>query len=342
VAASLGAVAIGTETDGSLVCPGSINGVVSFKPTVGLVSRTHVVPISHSQDTPGPMGRSVADVAALLNGMAGSDAADPATKEADAKKTDYLKAIKSASLRGLRVGVFHKDSDPPDDEDALFAKTVAALKKAGAVVVPVTMPEIPFDKAGALELMVLLTELKADMNAYLATTPAAVKTRSLADVIAFNDATPRETALFGQELFHAAELAKGLDDADYKMAHGDLLRMAKDEGLDAIFARDKLDVLVMATDGPSWRIDLIKGDNSSGSASFLPAVAGYPHLTVPMGYVRGLPVGLSFIGEAWDDAKVLRAGAAFEKATKARVAPAYVPSLESAPDAAAAFAPVNR
>jgi amidase len=340
VAASLGAVAIGTETDGSLVCPGSINGIVSLKPTVGLVSRTHVVPISHTQDTPGPMGRSVADVAALLTTMAGSDPADKATAEADKHKTDYLKALQGASLKGVRIGILHKDSTPPDEEDVVFAKALAAMKKAGAVIVPVNFDPPSADRAGALELAVLLTELKAYLNAYLATLPPAVKTRTLADVIAFDDSTPRETALFGHDLFVTADKTNGLDDPDYTRALTEVRAMARDNGLDAIFAENKIDVLVRETDEPSWRVDLVKGDNDGSETAFLPAVAGYPHLTVPMGYVKGLPVGLSFIGKPWSEAQLLAFGATFEKETHARKAPTYQPSIEATSDAEVAFKPL--
>jgi len=226
VAASLAAAAIGTETDGSLVCPGSLDGIVSLKPTVGLVSRTHVIPISHSQDTPGPMGRNVADVAALLTVMAGSDPADPATRDADAHRTDYLAAIAQAGLSGKRIGVAHTDSVPATDEDRIFDGAVAAMRNAGAVIIAVKFTPPDPKTSGDAELLELETELKTDLNLYLATTPTGVKTRTLADVIAFDDSSPRETALFGQDLFVAAEKTKGLSDPAYRKARALLLRVS--------------------------------------------------------------------------------------------------------------------
>jgi len=340
VAASLAAAAIGTETDGSLVCPGSVNGIVSLKPTVGLVSRRYVVPISHSQDTPGPMGRSVADVAILLTAMAGTDAADSATASANARKTDYFAALAHARLGGKRIGVLHTDNSPAAEEDAVFARAVLALKKAGAVLVPVSYVPPDAKTSGDAELLELETELKVDLDSYLAATPPSVTTRSLAEIIAFDDANAREHALFGQDIFVAAVKTGGLRDAAYLQARALLAKLAR--GLDKMLQDNRLDALAMPTDEPSWRIDLVKGDNDSSNTSFLPAIAGYPHLTVPMGYVRGLPVGLSFIGRPWSEASLLGLGAAFERATHARHAPAFRPSLESAPDALAALRPVTR
>lgn len=339
IAASLAAAGVGTETDGSLVCPGSLNGIVSLKPTVGLVSRTHVIPISHSQDTPGPMGRSVADVAALLTVMAGSDSADRATAQADAHRADYRAGIADASLESKRIGILHSDSTPPSDADRLFARAVAAIKQSGGVVVQVKFTPPDAKAAGDAELLELETELKVDLGAYLATTPRVVSARSLDDVIAFDRASARETALFGQDIFEAAEKTKGLSDPAYVKARAFLVKVARTDGLDKIFRDNRIDALVSPTDEPAWRIDLAKGDNDSSNTSFLPAVAGYPHLTVPMGYLHELPVGVSFIGPAWSEAKLLALGAAFERATHARHAPTYLPSLETSPAATAAFAP---
>lgn len=341
VAASLAAAAVGTETDGSLVCPGSLDGIVSLKPTVGLVSRTHVVPISHSQDTPGPMGRSVADVAALLTGIAGTDAADPATRDADVHRADYVAAIARASLNGKRIGVVHTDAVPATEEDRLFDFAVAAMRRAGAIIVPIKFAPPDPKAAGDAELLELETELKVDLNRYLATMPPAVKTRTLADLIAFDNASPRETALFGQDIFLAAEKTKGLSDPAYLKARAFLLRIARADGLDHMLGSYKVDALVMPTDEPAWRTDAVKGDNDSSNTSFLPAVAGYPHLTVPMGYIRDLPVGISFIGRAWSEATLLALGAAFETATHARHAPTYIPSEETTPAVGAAFAPLH-
>jgi amidase len=340
VAASLAAAAVGTETDGSLVCPGSLNGIVSLKPTVGLVSRTHVVPISHSQDTPGPMGRSVADVALLLTAMAGSDPADRATAPADAHRVDYAAAIAGASFAGTRIGILHADGVPPTEEDRIFARAAAAMKKGGAVIVPVKYTPPDPKAAGDAELAGLETELKVDLDTYLSTTPPSVQTRTLASVIAFDSEEPRENALFGQDIFIAAEKTRGLSDPAYIKARAVLVQIAR--GLDRLLDDNRVDALVMRTDDPSWRIDLVKGDNDSSNTSFLPAIAGYPHLTVPMGFVQGLPVGISFIGRGWSEAKLLALGEAFERATHARHPPAYLPSLEMTPAAKAAFAPFAR
>jgi amidase len=339
IAASLAAVGVGTETDGSITCPSSINGLVGLKPTVGLVSRTHVVPISHSQDTPGPMGRSVADVAALLNGIAGSDPADAQTANADAHKIDYLAALKGASLKGKRLGVLKAAARGDDPiQDALFDHAVKVLENAGATVVAVTDYK-PDRRIGASEGLVLFTELKADLNAYLATTPASVKYRTLADLIAFNKNDPRELGLFQQEGFERGEKTKGLNDKKYLAAAALAKRLAGPEGIDKIIATHHLDAIVMPSYGPSPRTDIVTGDHISGGSSGLAAVAGYPHLTVPMGYEKGMPVGISFIGGAWTEAKLLQLGAAYEAASHERKAPTYPASIEGTAPYAALLAP---
>jgi len=331
-AASLAAAAIGTETDGSVICPSSISGIVGLKPTVGLVSRSRVVPISVSQDTAGPMARNVADAAALLNVIAGSDPTDPATAEADAHRTDYTAALSKPSLKGVRLGVFHVEGGGASAATAeAFAAAVAVLKAQGAEVIELKPVKVP-DAIGEDELTVLLTELKSGMNAYLATT--AAKTRTLADVIAFNRANQRETVLFGQDLFEKADATTG-DATKARAESRDFARATLDKLLDD----NKLDALITASGSPSWRIDVLRGDRDAGESASLPAVAGYPHLTVPMGYVQGLPVGISFIGAAWSDAKLLAIGNAYEQASHKRVAPRFIPSLESTPENSRAFAP---
>ena len=342
IAASLAAVGVGTETDGSVTCPSSINGLVGLKPTVGLVSRTHIVPISHSQDTAGPMGRSVEDVALLLTAMAGSDPADPATREADTHRADYAAALAKADLKGVRLGVLvYATGLSPAGVDAAFAKAIETVLKArGAEIVELKDYKPPAD-LGEKEFLVLGTELKADLNAYLASTPASVKTRTLAEVIAFNATTPRETVLFGQDIFEQAEQAKGLDDAAYRAARADGQREAGPDGIDKLLADNHLDALIAPSYGPSGKIDLAGGDRIGGRSSTLPAVSGYPHLTVPMGQVGGLPVGLSFIGPAWSEARLLGLGYAYEQASHARKPPTYIPSLESTAETKAAFAPAR-
>ncbi len=314
VAAELAAAAIGTETDGSVVCPASVNGIVGLKPTVGLVSRARVVPISHSQDTPGPMTHSVTDAALLLAAMAGTDPADPATKDADAHVADYVAALDVHALRGKRLGVMRFEAGFHPETDAVFAHALLVLQRAGATLVEIDA--LPGAKAiGPAERTVLLTELKAGLNAYLASTPPAVKTRTLADLIAFNLAhADRELGLFGQDSFEQAEATGGLDDPAYQAARALSLKLAGTEGIDWMLAQYKVDALVAPTEAPAWVVDTVNGDHFLGNTSTLPAVAGYPHLTVPMGMVFGLPVGLSLVGPAWSEARLLGFGFAFEQA----------------------------
>jgi amidase len=334
VAAGLAAAAVGTETDGSIVSPSDVCGIVGLKPTVGLVSRTHVVPIAASQDTPGPMTRCVADAALLLAAMAGRDPADRATAAADGRRAEYGAALSKGALNGARLGVWRPRRAAPATLGR-FDDALDALREGGADLVMFPDFRRP-KKIGALEMQVLLTELKAGLDFYLTTTPLSVKTRTLADIIAFNRGEPRELALFGQELFEAAALTHGSKDLGYRAALRNSRRMAR-RRLDAALIGHKLDAIVTVTGAPSWRVDLVRGDdNSSGESTTLPAVAGYPHLTVPMGDVKGLPLGLSFIGPAWSDARLLSLGYAFEQATKARLAPKFLPSLED--DAARDFA----
>jgi len=328
VAVAIGLVpaAIGTETDGSIVCPASVNGVVGFKPTVGLVSRTHIVPISHSQDTAGPMTTTVEDAAMILSAIAGSDPADPATVEADARKVDYRAALDANSLSGARIGVMRFLNGYSDEAQAVFEQNLQALRDAGAVLVEITDgPDM--QAIGRGEIQVLMTELKADMAAYLASTdPTQVPYRTLADLIAFNDGEPRETVLFGQERFIAAEATQGLDDPAYIQARADSLRLAGPEGIDRLMREHRVVALIAPTTSRAWTNDRDDDDDGQGSASRLAAVAGYPHLTVPMGFDRGMPVGLSFIGGKWDDARILSLGHAYELRTHARRPPPARPA----------------
>jgi len=321
IAASLAAVAVGTETDGSVVCPSAMNGLAGLKPTLGLVSRTHVVPISHSQDTPGPMGRSVKDVAILFSGMIGDDPVDPATKGADKYRKDYAAGLSKDALKGKRIGYWKPDM--ADDLAGRFEKALDELRAAGATLVEVKMPKL--DGLGDAEGTVLYTELKVDMDLYLASTPASVKTRTLDQVIAFNEANKAaEMPFFGQESFYKAQKTKGLSDPEYTQARAKSLRLASVEGIDWMLKQANAEVLVTPTYGTPWLSDPAHGDQFAGpSASELPAVSGYPHLTVPMGLVNGLPAGLSFIGTAYSDGLLLRTGYAYEQASKARVVPQY-------------------
>jgi amidase len=328
-AAHLAPLTIGTETDGSIVCPASINGVVGFKPTLGLVSRSLIIPISHSQDTAGPMTQTVRDAALMLTAMAGNDLSDPSTVEADKRKTDYAAQLSTDALKGMRLGVMR---DRVGGNAAIKAKFEAALeqmKAAGAEIVDIADTRKGLEGLGEAEFEVLLYELKADLNAYLAKAAPAVKTRTLEQVIAFNTATAAELRWFGQDIFELAQAKGGLDDPKYQEALAKSKRLAREEGIDRLLKENKVDLLIAPTTGVAWKTDLVNGDQYSGpSASQLPAVAGYPHLTVPMGAIEGLPLGISFIGTAWDDAKVLRAGYAFEQTSKARKAPTYLKSIE--------------
>lgn len=314
VAAGLAWAAIGSETDGSITCPASVNGIVGFKPTVGLVSRTHVAPISHSQDTVGPMTTSVHDAALMLSAMAGSDMADPATAEADSRKVDYASGLAAASLKGVRFGVLRKQVGTHPKLTALFDAALADLKRAGAELVEISVDLPP--EMGRDETTVLLYELRTDLGAYLRSLPGKPPISSLADAIAFNKANPAELRWFGQDTFEEAEAMT--DEAVYKKARENSLRLAGRDGIDKLLADNRVSFLVAPTGAPAWPIDLVTGDHSiDAGAGNLAAIAGYPHLTVPMGAVEGLPIGLSIMGGKWDDARVLNAGAAYERARSA-------------------------
>ena len=318
IAAGMAWAAIGTETDGSITCPASMNGIVGFKPTVGLVSRTYVVPISHSQDTPGPMTASVADAALVLSVIAGSDPLDPATAEADKHKQDYTLGLGTSSLKGVRIGVLRKQSGKHPGVNKLFDQAQADLTAAGAILVPIDY-DFP-DAMGTDEGTVLYFELREDMGKYLSALPGNIAPKSLADVIAFNRANAAtELRWFGQDSFERAE--KNIDRAAYDKARANSFRLAGPEGIDALLAKNNVVALIAPTEGPAWMIDLVTGDHfSSVGAGSLAAIAGYPHLTVPMGQVEGMPVGLSFMGPQWGDKGVLDLGAAYERARTAVLA----------------------
>jgi amidase len=340
VAAGMVPAAIGTETDGSVTCPAAVTGIVGFKPTVGLVSRTHVVPISHSQDTPGPFARTVREAAMVLSAMAGSDPADAATAEADRRRADYAAALSDTALQGKRIGVMRFASGFGTDE--AFEEALNTLRAQGATLVEIKEFE-GRGEIGENEFAVLLAELKADMNAYLATTPPTVTTRTLADLIAFNKAhAPREMPFFDQDTFEEAEKTKGLDDPAYKKARETSLRMAGKEGIDRLLKANNVVALVGPTMPAAWLIDAVNGDQiSGGGGGSLAAVAGYPHLTVPMGHVKGLPVGLSFIGPQWADALILSLGFDYEQASQKRLEPRFLPSIEESPEIAPLLEPAR-
>lgn len=319
VAAGEAWAAIGTETDGSITCPASVNGIVGFKPTVGLVSRTYVAPISHSQDTPGPMAGSVRDAALMLNAIAGPDPADAATADARAHLADFAAGLAAASLKGVRIGVMRRQAGDNAKVLALFDHALADLKAAGAELVEIDYRPDP--AMGRDEFTVLLYELREDLGAYLAALPGNPPVRSLADVIAFDNAhAESEMRWFGQDTFELAE--KTTDKAAYEKARADSLRLAGAEGIDKLLADNQVAALAAPTEGPAWPIDMVtEAHGLSGiGAGSLAAIAGYPHLSVPMGAVEGLPVGLSFIGAKWDDQHMLELGAAYERARTAVLA----------------------
>jgi amidase len=337
IAAGLAAVAIGTETDGSITCPAAMTGIVGLKPTVGLVSRTHIVPITAAQDTAGPMTRTVADAAAVLAAIAGSDPADPATAQADARKADYLAALDREALKGARIGVWHAWKGRSPRTDAVFEAALETLKAQGAVLVELEGPaDAVMTAIGQAELQLMTADFGPALDAYLATTPAAVKTRTLADIVAFNRAEPRELALFGQEIFE--EAAALPDDPDRAKKRADLTRLSR-ETLDGMLAEQKLDAIVSPSGGPPSIVDPVNGGMFFGSPSRLPAVSGHPHLTVPMGYVLDLPVGISFLGPAWSEPRLLALGFAYEQASRARREPQFPPHVGSRPEVGRAYDP---
>ncbi len=327
MAASLAAVAVGTETDGSITSPASVASLVGIKPTVGLVSRAGVIPIAHSQDTAGPMTRTVADAAVLLTAMAGSDTRDPATALADQKKADYTQFLNRSGLQGKRVGVVRGQLTSSGElVAALVESQLAVLKAQGATLVEVA--EVPnVAKCADTELTVLLYELKADMATYLADYGPGAPLKTLADVIAFNDQhRTQEMRYFGQEHFVNAQTKGGLDSKEYIEALANNHHYAREEGIDQVMKEHQLDALVAPTCGPAWLTDFINGDASGGSFTTPAAVAGYPHITVPCGFVQGLPVGLSFVASAWAEGPLIAMAYAYEQASLQRRAPTYAKS----------------
>jgi amidase len=328
VSANLCVAGVGTETDGSVVCPSSANGLAGLKPTVGLVSRTGIIPISHSQDTAGPMARTVRDVAILLGAMAGADPEDAATVDAWGKQfSDYTKFLDPAGLKGARLGVVRKYFGFNDAVDRLMETLLGEMKQAGAEIVdPADIPTIgKFDES---ELTVFYYELKEDLAAYLARrSGSAVK--SLKDVIAFNELNrDREMPYFGQDLFLKAEQKGPLTSKEYLDALALNRQLSRAEGIDLVMDKWKLDALVAPTGGPAWITDLINGDHVAGGSSSAAAVAGYPNINVTGGYLWGLPVGISFFGRAWSEPTLLKIAYSFEQLSKARQKPRFLPTID--------------
>jgi len=327
IAADLAVVAVGTETDGSIVCPSSANGLVGIKPTVGLVSRSGIIPISASQDTAGPMARSVTDAATLLTVLAGYDPNDPATAPMQSRPAlDYRQFLKRDSLKGTRIGVMRQNAGFHEEVDVLLERTIETLRAQGAIVVdPVNIPtQSKFDSE---EQTVLLYEFKDGLNRYLDQRGATP--RSLAELIAYNEREKsREMPIFGQELFVSAQKKGPLNTPEYVESRERARRLAGAEGIDAALQSEHLDALIAPTMGPAWITDWVNGDHFvGGGTSSAPAVAGYPHITVPMGFVRGLPVGLSFVASAWSEPRLIAYAFAFEQTTHARQTPRFTPRL---------------
>jgi amidase len=328
VAANLAALAIGTETDGSVVCPSSANSLVGIKPTLGLVSRSGIIPIAHSQDTAGPMARTVTDAAILLGVLAGIDPADAVTNESRGHAAaDYTRFLDRNGLRGARIGVARQFFGFNEEVDRLINSHLEEMKRLGAVIVdPAEIATA--GKFDGSELEVLLYELKADLNKYLAGLGPRAPVRSLKEIIEFNERNKeKEMPYFGQDLFIKAEAKGPLTSRDYLKALAKNRRMSRIEGIDAVMIKNKLDAMVAPTGGPPWPTDLLNGDHFTGGFSSPAAVAGYPHVTVPAGYIHGLPVGISFFGRAWAEPRLIKLAYAFEQVTRARRPPQFLPHL---------------
>jgi amidase len=328
ISANLCAVGIGTETDGSIVCPSSSNGLAGIKPTVGLVSRSGIIPISHSQDGAGPMCRTVRDASILLSALTGIDPHDSATAGSQGRSfTDYAQFCDPNGLKGARIGVARKYFGFNDAVDALMERALGAMKQQGATIVdPADIETLGnFDKS---ELLVFLYELKADLNAYLARLGPSAPVHTLKDIIDFNDSNrQKEMPYFGQDLFLKAEAKGPLTENAYIDALEKNHRLARTEGIDATMEKYKLDAIVAPTGGPAWLTDLVNGDHFAGGSSNAAAVAGYPNINVTAGFISGLPVGISFFGRAWSEPTLIRLAFAFEQTVKARQAPRFLSTI---------------
>jgi len=332
IAADLAPGGLGTETDGSVTCPASMNGIVGLKPTLGLLSQRGIVPISHSQDTSGPMASSVGGVALLLTAMAENAGGCTALAGLPAPPTgcdklDYAAALDADALQGKRIGVMRFDASSHPEMEIVFERALGRLRAAGATLIEVKAPESA--PLSAAELKVLLTEFKADLNSYLARTPSAVKSRTLEQLIAFNRDSPYELQFFGQDVFTRANETTGLEDPNYRAALADSKRLSREAGIDQLLGGEHLDLLVAPTTTAAWRVDLVSGDPNADAYTTLAAAAGYPHLSVPMGMVQGLPVGMSFMGPAWSERLLLACGFAFEQQRGALQASLFRATLET-------------
>jgi amidase len=331
VAANLCAAAIGTETDGSIICPSQTNGIVGLKPTLGLLSRSGIIPIAHSQDTPGPMTRTVADAALMLGALAGFDERDPATRSSMKRGLkDYTPFLDLNGLNGARIGVARNLFGSDERVKKIIESCLEVMKTLGAVLIdPANVPN--HDKFAKSEVEVLLYEFKADLNKYLASLGPKVRVKTMEDVIRFNEENKeRVMPYFGQGYMLAAQEKKSLKSEKYLAALKKNHRLARREGVDAVMKEHRLDALVCPSGGPAWMIDLVNGDAPAWDveSTSLAAVAGYPHITVPAGYIFGLPIGISFFAQAWQEPKLIRYAYAFEQAAKVRKPPQFLPAAK--------------
>ena len=325
VSANLCMMAIGTETNGSIVCPSNNNGIVGIKPTVGLISRSGIIPISFTQDTPGPMGRTVEDAAITLGVLTGIDENDSKTLASEGKyQTDYTKFLKKDGLNGKRIGLLKKSMGFSDKVDTLMYKTIAYLKANGAVVVDIEFPK--GEKYDDASFEVMLYEFKDGLNKYFASLNDSVPVRNLKDLIAFNKSDTVELRYFDQKILEMAEKKGSLESPEYKKALASMLNATRENGIDKVMNNNKLDAIIAPTGSPAWKTDLLLGDHFVGGSSSLAAISGYPAITVPMGFVDDLPVGVTFFGRAWTEPLLLEIAYSFEQGTKQRKAPKYIVS----------------
>jgi amidase len=325
VSANLCMIAIGTETNGSIVCPSNNNGIVGLKPTVGLISRSGIIPISFTQDTPGPMGRTVEDVAITLGALTGIDATDTKTLSSEGKyHNDYTKFLKKDGLTGKRIGLVKKSMGFSDKVDTLMNKTIAFLKANGAAVVDIEFPK--GEKYDDASFEVMLYEFKDGLNKYFAGLGDVAPVKTLKDLIEFNKSDTVELKYFNQNILELAEKKGSLEEAGYKKALAAMLKATREDGIDKVMNDNRLDAIIAPTGSPAWKTDLILGDHFVGGSSSLAAIAGYPAITVPMGFIDELPVGITFFGRAWSEPLLLEIAYSYEQGTKQRKAPKYIVS----------------
>lgn len=323
VSANLCMIAIGTETNGSIVCPANNNGIVGLKPTVGLLSRTGIIPISFTQDTPGPMGRTVEDVAITLGALTGTDPSDSKTEASSGKsQSDYTKFLKTDGLQGKRIGLLRKTMGFSDKVDTLMNQTVAWLKTKGAVIVEVEMPKGENYEDASFEVM--LYEFKDGLNRYLGGLGDIAPVKSLKELINFNKSDTVELKYFDQKILEKADSKAGLESAEYKKMLSQMNRATREDGIDKVMNSEKLDAIMAPTGSPAWKTDLILGDHFVGGSSSLAAISGYPAITVPMGFVDELPVGVTFFGTAWSEPILIEIAYSYEQGTKHRKTPGYI------------------